>query len=98
MNVCAFIGDEITATGFRLAGVQVYTPAAGETTGLFQKLMGTCGFIILSAAAARRLPPQLPRQCAQRCGPLVLQVPDAAHRSSPPDLGRQIRNRLGMHE
>ncbi len=98
MNDCAFIGDEITASGFRLAGVQVHTPVAEETTGLFRKLMGTCGFIILSAAAAQRLPPQLLQQCAERGSPLVLQVPDATHQSIPRDLSRQIRERLGMHE
>lgn len=98
MKDIAFIGDEITASGFRLAGVRTYSPAPELTRGLFFGLVSDCRCIILSAEAQRQLPPQMLQACVERGHPLLLTVPDAAYRTIPADIRRDIRKRLGMSE
>lgn len=98
MNVCAFIGDEITGAGFRLAGAQVHTPTAGQTGDLFRRLRDTHELVILTAEAAGQVPGELLRQAAEPGRPLVLLVADANARNQAPDLAARVREQLGMSE
>jgi vacuolar-type H+-ATPase subunit F/Vma7 len=47
----AFIGDEVSALGFRLAGVDAHTPGPGEGPALFARLRCEAALILLTQEA-----------------------------------------------
>jgi vacuolar-type H+-ATPase subunit F/Vma7 len=47
----AFVGDEVSAVGFRLAGVDVHTPGPGEGAALFARLRSEAALILLTQEA-----------------------------------------------
>ena len=98
MTLCAFIGDELTAAGFRLAGARVHSPPAGEIPDLFRRLRQECELLILTAEAAGGVPEALMQQTTSAGRPLLLVVPDARERRGPEDLAAMLRNKLGMSE
>jgi vacuolar-type H+-ATPase subunit F/Vma7 len=98
MAVCAFLGDEVTALGFRLGGVDVHMPQPSEVRDLFLRLREETSLIILTAEVASAVPPDLLRQAELDRWPLVLVIPDVRDRVSAPDLVADLRRRLGMAE
>ncbi|EGV16038.1 V-type ATP synthase subunit F [Thiocapsa marina] len=98
MVACAFIGDEISGLGFRLAGVEVHCPEPREVRGLFQRLREADRVIVMTAEIAAALPPELLREAESATWPLVLVVPDVRNRVAAPDLVADVRRHLGMAE
>jgi vacuolar-type H+-ATPase subunit F/Vma7 len=98
MTLCAFIGDELTGAGFRLAGARVHSPPAAEIPQLFRRLCQECRLLILTAEAAAGVPEELLRQTTAAGSPLLLVVPDARERRRPVDLAAMVRGTLGMGE
>ena len=98
MAIYVFIGDEVTAAGFRLAGaeVQVAPPEAGAD--LFRRLGETAELLIVTAETAAHIPDELLRRATDEGHPLVLVVPDASGRQRPRDLAATLRTQLGMTE
>ena len=96
MAVWAFLGDEWTAAGFRLAGVDAYTPGPGESANLFQRLTGSAAMLIITAEVAEEIPATLLDPVMEREQPLVLVIPDAAGRCQPDDLAATLRRQLGI--
>lgn len=93
-----FVGDEVSAAGFRLAGVDVHTPGGGEGPALFARLRSEAALILLTQEALAWVG-EAAVQGAQRAGrPLVLVIPDVRGREQPPDIGESIRRQLGMAE
>ena len=98
MTLFALIGDEVTAAGFRLAGVEVHTPVDAEVRDRFLRLLGEVQVLLVTAERAAHLPAaELDRALAQP-RPLVLVIPDVRHRVEPPDVGMRLRKQLGMAE
>jgi vacuolar-type H+-ATPase subunit F/Vma7 len=92
----AFIGDEVSSVGFRLAGVEVHTPGLGEGPTLFARLRGEAALILLTQEALAWVG-EGAVQAALRAGrPLILVIPDVRGRHEPPDIGASIRRQLGM--
>ena len=98
MEACAFIGDEVTAAGFRLAGFEVYIPAAEEVTGVLVKLSEEMELVIITAEMAQAIPDQFLHQAIVRGRPLILVIPDIRRRLQPVDLSAGLRQQLGMSE
>jgi vacuolar-type H+-ATPase subunit F/Vma7 len=98
MALCAFMGDEVSAAGFRLAGVDVHVPSRAEAPALFQRLVVDAQIVLLTAEVAGWLPQEtLPRVLvADR--PLVAVIPDVRGRTQPSDLSGQLKRQLGMAE
>lgn len=98
MAWCAFLGDEVSAAGFRLAGVEVYHPERGEVAALLDRLWDQVPLILVSAELAADLP-QGRLQAAQLADwPLMLVVPDVRGRFSAPDPAAALRRQLGLGE
>ncbi|MBF0417710.1 MAG: Vacuolar H+transporting two-sector ATPase F subunit [Magnetococcales bacterium] len=92
-----FIGDEIDAAAWRLAGVRVWVVAPGEGAHAVEEaLAGAWELLLLSASCARELSPELLERFSTTLHPLTLVVPDVTGRASPPDLESMVRARLGM--
>jgi vacuolar-type H+-ATPase subunit F/Vma7 len=98
MTLCAFIGDEVSAAGFRLAGVQVHVPESASAQGLFQRLMDQVDLILLTAEVAEWIPAPVLHQAFAADRPLVLVIPDVRGRLQPPDICAALRRQLGMAE
>lgn len=98
MAAPVFLGDEVSAAGYRLGGAVVRTPASGEEASFFEWARREAPLVLVTADIAARLPPGLLARAFAAGQPLVLIVPDARRRMAPPDLARSVRHQLGMEE
>jgi vacuolar-type H+-ATPase subunit F/Vma7 len=98
MALFALIGDEVSASGFRLAGVQVHVPDPARTADLFRRLIREAELVLVTAEAAEQLPADELRRALSADRPLVLVIPDVRGRVQPADIGSELRRQLGMSE
>lgn len=98
MGLCAFIGDEVSAAGFRLAGIDVHMPEPRQTAPLFQRLLGEAEILLITAEAAAEVPEETLRRAIVTERPLVLVIADVRGHREPPDIAAALRRHLGMAE
>jgi vacuolar-type H+-ATPase subunit F/Vma7 len=92
-----YLGDEVTAAGFRLAGVETrVTDAAAAADALRHVLESEVDCVLLSGALAAAVPPALLERAEEAVEPLFAVVPDVRGRDAPADIGRDVRNALGI--
>jgi vacuolar-type H+-ATPase subunit F/Vma7 len=92
-----YLGDEVTAAGFRLAGIETRVADAGAAAdALRQALEGEVDCVLLSGALTGAVPPALLERARQAVEPLFAVVPDVRGRDAPEDIGRAVRNALGI--
>jgi len=96
MSRVAFIGDEISAAGYRLAGAAVFSPSAKDVHKTFVKVSDEADVIMITAEAARHIPEPLMADALAATSPLVMVVEDVRARVSPPDLEKQMHAILGL--
>jgi vacuolar-type H+-ATPase subunit F/Vma7 len=96
MAATVFIGDELTAAGFRLAGARVRVPEDGEATRLLEQARGEAELVLITAACARGVDPATLSEALMAARPLVVVVPDAAGIIAPPDLAARMLATLGI--
>ena len=96
MHPPIYLGDEVTAAGYRLAGVQVRVPAPGEAGAAFDEACAQAPLVLVSAAVAARIDATRLRSALMALQPLVLIVPDARGEVPRPDLAARLRGQLGM--
>lgn len=91
-----FLGDEVSAAGFRLAGVAVQVPLEGAEQQALAEAASSAELVLLTAALARRLPPALLERYQSGARPLLGIVPDINGGVWPADLAADIRRHLGI--
>lgn len=91
-----FIGGEVAAAGFRLAGVRVAVPEPGEEAATLASARETADLVLLGAEVAERLPSAMVRDAVAATTPLVLVVPDVRGRVALPDAAAILRRQLGV--
>lgn len=96
MASTAFIGDELSAAGFRLAGVSTYSPAREHVAETFARARQDRELLLMTEAYARELPNSVLQAALRESKPLLLVVPDLRLRVLPPDLGRSVDLALGI--
>lgn len=94
--VVIYIGDELTAAGFRLAGAQILRPAAGEEAACLSRAQRDGQLILVSADVAARIPSASLGAALAALAPLTLIVPDLLGRQPIPDRAQRLRRRMGM--
>jgi vacuolar-type H+-ATPase subunit F/Vma7 len=92
------IADEVTAVGFRLAGVDCHTPALEALPALFERLRAQAGLLLISAEMAAHLPAPALAQALSEQRPPLLVIPDIRGRVRPADLSALLRRQLGLAE
>jgi vacuolar-type H+-ATPase subunit F/Vma7 len=96
MHPPIYLGDEVTAAGYRLAGVQVRVPAPGDVGAAFAAARAQAPLVLVSAAVAARIDAAELRVALLALQPLILIVPDARGEVRRPDLAARLRGQLGM--
>jgi vacuolar-type H+-ATPase subunit F/Vma7 len=92
-----YIGDEVTAAGYRLAGAEARVPVPSEAGEVFRRACSDgVDVILLSAALAPQIDPGELSAALIAEQPLVAIVPDAFGRHPPPDVARDVRLALGI--
>ncbi|MBF0613598.1 MAG: Vacuolar H+transporting two-sector ATPase F subunit [Magnetococcales bacterium] len=98
MSAFVFIGDEVSAAGWRLTGMKVITPEPGQEATTVTAILAeaTTGLVLLSAGCASRLPVGLLDRFLASLTPATWVVPEVRGLTPPPDLTLKVRARLGM--
>ena len=94
--VVIYIGDELTAAGFRLAGAQILLPAVGEEAASLTQAQRDGQLILVSADVAARIPREPLEAALAALAPLTLVVPDLLGRQPVPDRAQRLRRQMGM--
>ncbi len=92
----AFIGDEVTAAGYRLAGAKVHSPPPGAETAALADARATAPLVLITAAFAARVDAPALRAALAALAPVVVIVADAHGDVAPPDLAARLRGQLGL--
>jgi cytochrome c1 len=93
-----YLGDEIGAAGWRLAGAAVHVPAPGTEAQALAAARTFGAPVLLSAALAAHIDTALLQQALAAPSPLLLVVPDTQGLAAPPDFASRLRALLGMEE
>ena len=96
MTAPVYIGDEISASGWRLAGARVALPGGGDETAARAAACATAPLVLVSAAVAARIDPAARASAASAMAPLMLVVPDPQGEVTLPDLAARLRGQLGL--
>lgn len=94
--VVIYIGDELTAAGFRLAGARILLPAVGQETASLAQAQQDAQLILVSAEVAARIPRESLDAALAALTPLTLVVPDLLGRRPLPDRAKRLRRQMGM--
>lgn len=96
MDAPIYIGEELSATGYRLAGAQTFVAdTAVNLEELVDAAVARSPLVLLGAAAAAALPAERLHALLRRLEPRVVVVPDIGG-AAPLDLAGWLRGQLGM--
>ncbi|HKJ76421.1 MAG TPA: V-type ATP synthase subunit F [Gammaproteobacteria bacterium] len=98
MPAPVFIGDELSATGYRLGGARVHSPPLEDAPDVFRRAQRETDLILVSVEYARALPQEELNRSLLQERPLVLVVPDVRERFQMRDVPSRLRRELGVSE
>ena len=96
MTAPVYLGDEVSAAGYRLAGATVRTPAPGDEAASLAWACAQASLVLVSAAVAAAVSEAVMRRVLSALSPLVLIVPDLQGAAAVPDLAARLRLQLGF--
>lgn len=96
MAAPVFIGDEVTAAGYRLAGARIYTPAPDGVIGILHQARSEAPLILITAEYAAQVPAAILNAALAAPRPPLIIVPDVRGAVPLPDLAARIRAQLGI--
>jgi len=98
MKVPVFIGDEVSAAGFRLAGVRIRTPQAEELPSVIAWAKKNTSLILITQEYLNQLNKAEQQQLVRLLDPPVAVIPDINSKTPLVDLATQLRSQLGVLE
>jgi len=96
MSAPIYLGDEVSAAGYALAGVRVRVPDEGGEAAALAQARTEGSFVLVSAAVAARIPEQELRAARLALTPLTLIVPDVTGAIPLPDVAARLARELGL--
>lgn len=96
MGKPVFLGDEVAAAGWRLAGVDVRVPRAGGEGAALAAALAQAPLVIISAEVAARMPEPALRAALRGLAPLTMVVPDLHGTTPYPDIAARMKHQLGI--
>lgn len=98
MSAPVFIGDEVSAAGFRLAGVRVRTPSDDQILPTLEWASKQACLIMITPEFLDVLSPEDKERFLQQLLPPVVAVPDINGNYQVEDLTTSLRAQLGVLE
>ena len=96
MASLVFIGDEVAATGWRLAGAATRTPAPGMEADTLASALEEAQLVLLAAEVAARIPEAPLRAALRRVTPVTVVMPDLRGELPYPDVAARMKRQLGI--
>lgn len=96
MAAPVYIGDEVSAAGYRLAGARVEVPEPGGEGAALAAARMQAPLVLVSAAVAARIAERELRVALAALAPLTLIVPDLRGEAEVPDVAARLRHQLGL--
>ena len=96
--VPVYIGDEVSACGYRLAGLETHVPADNNLPDELDSIIRDAALVLLSAGIAGRLPDDQRERLLARVKPPVVVVPDVRGHAQLADMATRLRKQLGVLE
>jgi vacuolar-type H+-ATPase subunit F/Vma7 len=96
MAAPVYLGDEVTAAGFRLAGVETIVPREGQAASAFADACTRAPLVMVCAALVPRIGTGTIRAAVAASSPPVAVLPDLAGRAPLPDTAHRLRRQLGL--
>jgi vacuolar-type H+-ATPase subunit F/Vma7 len=96
--VPVYIGDEVSACGYRLAGLETRVPAENNLAAELESIISDATLVLLSAEIAGRLTGNQREQLLARVNPPVVVVPDVRGHAQLTDMATRLRKQLGVLE
>ena len=96
MGAPVFLGDEVAAAGWRLAGVDARVPRAGAEGAVLAAALAQAPLVIVSAGIAARMPEPALRAALRGLAPLTVIVPDLRGTAPYPDIAARMKHQLGI--
>ena len=98
MSEPVYIGDAVSAAGYRLAGLRVHVPDSNDIPAEIELACNDAPLVLLGADIAGQLPVAELDRLLSRVAPAVVVVPDVRGRAQLPDLATRLRQQLGVLE
>ncbi len=98
MAVAVYIGDEVSAAGYRLAGLRVHVPQMEDVLETIEHALRDAPLVLLGADLVSHLPSMELDRLLSGVSPAVVVVPDIRGRTPLPDLAHRLREQLGVLE
>jgi vacuolar-type H+-ATPase subunit F/Vma7 len=93
----AYVGNEIDAAGWRLAGALTLVPAAGGERAALAEARAAAALVLVAGEVARALPAECLEPALAALQPLLLVLPDeAGARPHALDPAERVRRLLGL--
>ena len=96
MGHAIFIGDELSAAGFRLTGIETLVPEPEAAAVTLADARGRARLVIMTAGLAERVPAAALETALLAETPTLAIIPDVLLRNALPDLSKRIRSVLGI--
>jgi vacuolar-type H+-ATPase subunit F/Vma7 len=93
-----FIGDELSAAGFRLTGIETRAPESNAAAEALREARQDAALVIMTAALARCVPARELEAALTAEVPALAIIPDVRMRVPLPDLAKRLRRALGIEE
>lgn len=91
-----FIGDELSAAGWRLAGMEVIVPVPGKAESVVRDVLTRADLLIMTALVAQELSPALLEKALTRSATLTHVVADIQGKQEPEDYAAKLRAQVGL--
>jgi vacuolar-type H+-ATPase subunit F/Vma7 len=96
MSGAVFIGDELTATGFRLTGIETLTPEPSEAARAFASACARAALVLVTTEYAGRISANALEAAILGDAPTVAVIPDIRARVEPASPARRMKSILGI--
>lgn len=91
-----FLGDELSAAGFRLCGVDARVPSPGDEAGCLKTALTEGRIVLLGFRCAKAIPPAALEASLAMLSPLVMVVPDWDGTQLASEPASKVRRVLGL--
>lgn len=98
MSVAEFIGDEVSAAGYRLCGIDVHVADKQNAWSLIKKSCERASLVLVSSSTVQQLRSSELDELLASIQPPVLVVPDVRGLHEVPDIVSRINKQLGLLE